>query len=74
MAISEAQKAASEKYRLKNWETIREKVRVRNYNKYHNDPEYRARKIEREKKYYQQKKLKKQQELERQQTTLTLEE
>ena len=33
MAITEAQKAASEKYRLKNWESIKEKVRVKNYNR-----------------------------------------
>ena len=74
MAITESQKAASEKYRRKNWEKIREQARVRSYNNYHNNPEFRARKIEREKKYYQQKKLKKQQELEQGQTTLTLEE
>ena len=72
MPITESQKQASEKYRKKNWEKIREQTRVRNYNKYHNDPDYRARKIEREKKYYQQKKLKKQQEQEKGQTTLTL--
>ena len=55
MAITEAQKAASEKYRLKNWESIKEKVRVKNYNRYHNDPQYRLRKIEREKMYYRQR-------------------
>jgi len=53
-----AVKRAILKYRANNLEKWREDERKRKYNKYHNDPEYRAKTMERQRAYQTQRRNK----------------
>lgn len=48
--------AQKREYYYRNRERLKEQTRIRNYEKYHNDPEYRKRAIERSTEYKKRRK------------------